>query len=141
VLVEVGLTRADLERALAELERREGIPVRSIVGINYDGVFGSTRAGWHPVCPMPARSPSSPCSGSRSWSCWAGCPRAAPPGSSRTERRRAQCHLFPDRQLTRVTGMDTDQLEHDMNELCHEWMSGKAPTDGVYTSAAPGALS
>ena len=28
--------------------------------------------------------------------------------------------------------MDTDQLEHDMNELCHEWMSGKAPTDGVF---------
>ena len=22
--------------------------------------------------------------------------------------------------------MDTDQLEHDMNELCHQWMSGKA---------------
>jgi hypothetical protein len=28
--------------------------------------------------------------------------------------------------------MDTDQLEHDMNELCHQWMSGKAPTDGVF---------
>jgi hypothetical protein len=28
--------------------------------------------------------------------------------------------------------MDTDQLEHDMNELCHEWMHGKAPTDGVF---------
>jgi hypothetical protein len=28
--------------------------------------------------------------------------------------------------------MDTDQLEHDMNELCHKWMSGKAPTDGVF---------
>jgi hypothetical protein len=26
--------------------------------------------------------------------------------------------------------MDTDELEHDMNELCREWMSGKAPTDG-----------
>jgi hypothetical protein len=24
------------------------------------------------------------------------------------------------------------QLEHDMNELCHEWMHGKAPTDGVF---------
>ena len=23
--------------------------------------------------------------------------------------------------------MDTDQLEHDMNQLCHEWMHGKAP--------------
>jgi hypothetical protein len=28
--------------------------------------------------------------------------------------------------------MDADQLEHAMNELCHEWMSGKAPTDGVF---------
>jgi hypothetical protein len=28
--------------------------------------------------------------------------------------------------------MDTDQLEHAMNELCHEWMHGKAPTDGVF---------
>jgi len=28
--------------------------------------------------------------------------------------------------------MDTDQLEHDMNELCHQWMHGKAPTDGVF---------
>jgi len=28
--------------------------------------------------------------------------------------------------------MDTDQLEYDMNELCHEWMHGKAPTDGVF---------
>ena len=28
--------------------------------------------------------------------------------------------------------MDTDQLEHDMNELCHEWMHGKPPTDGVF---------
>jgi hypothetical protein len=28
--------------------------------------------------------------------------------------------------------MDTDQLEHHMNELCHELMHGKAPTDGVF---------
>jgi hypothetical protein len=28
--------------------------------------------------------------------------------------------------------MDTDQLEHDMNELCHEWMQGKALADGVF---------
>jgi hypothetical protein len=28
--------------------------------------------------------------------------------------------------------MDTDQLEHAMNELCYQWMSGKAPTDGVF---------
>jgi hypothetical protein len=28
--------------------------------------------------------------------------------------------------------MNTDQPEHDMNELRHQWMSGKAPTDGVF---------
>lgn len=28
--------------------------------------------------------------------------------------------------------MNTDQLEHAMNELCHQWMGGKAPTDGVF---------
>ena len=28
--------------------------------------------------------------------------------------------------------MDTAQLEHDMNQLCHEWMRGKALTDGVF---------
>jgi hypothetical protein len=28
--------------------------------------------------------------------------------------------------------MDTDQLEHAMNDLCHQWMSGKASTDGVF---------
>ena len=28
--------------------------------------------------------------------------------------------------------MDTGRLEHNMNELCHEWMHGKAPTDGVF---------
>ena len=46
VLTEQGLTRADLQRALAELERSEGTPIRSIVGINHDGVFGSLREGW-----------------------------------------------------------------------------------------------
>ena len=48
VLGEVGITRADLDRALAELERSEGIRIRSIVGINQDGVFGVSRAGWRP---------------------------------------------------------------------------------------------
>ena len=51
VLAEVGVTRADLDRALAQLERSEGIRVRSIVGINHDAVFGSTRAGWRPELP------------------------------------------------------------------------------------------
>jgi hypothetical protein len=60
VLAEVGVTRADLERALATLERREGIRVRSIVGINRDGVFGSTRAGWHPDLPHACKEPFVP---------------------------------------------------------------------------------
>ena len=37
--------------ALAELERSEGTTIRTIVGINEDGVFGTSRAGWHPDLP------------------------------------------------------------------------------------------
>jgi hypothetical protein len=48
---EQGLGPADLERALARLETAEGIAVRTIVGINEDGVFGVTRAGWRPDLP------------------------------------------------------------------------------------------
>ena len=40
--------------------------------------------GWHPDLPDACPSPSSPFSGSRSWSCSAACPRAARHGSSRT---------------------------------------------------------
>jgi hypothetical protein len=60
VVVEVDVTRADLERALAELERRDGIRVRSIVGINDDGVFGTSRAGWHPDLPDACKEPFVP---------------------------------------------------------------------------------
>ena len=60
VLVEVGVSPADLDRALAGLERGEGIRVRSIVGINDDGVFGSTRAGWHPDLPDACTAPFIP---------------------------------------------------------------------------------
>ena len=60
VLAEQGLTRADLERALAELERSEGIRVRTIVGINHDGVFGSTREGWRPDLPGACAEPFVP---------------------------------------------------------------------------------
>jgi hypothetical protein len=28
--------------------------------------------------------------------------------------------------------MNTDQLEHDLNQLCHRWMQGKTTTDGVF---------
>jgi hypothetical protein len=51
LLAEQGLGPADLERALARLETAEGIAVRTIVGINEDGVFGVTRAGWRPDLP------------------------------------------------------------------------------------------
>jgi hypothetical protein len=60
VLAEVGVTRADLDDALAALERSEGIRVRSIVGINHDGVFGSTREGWHPDLPDACKEPFVP---------------------------------------------------------------------------------
>ena len=60
VLAEVGVSRADLDRALAALERSHGIRVRSIVGINQDGVFGSTREGWHPDLPDACKEPFVP---------------------------------------------------------------------------------
>jgi hypothetical protein len=46
LLAEQGLSPADLDRALARLERTEGTTVRTVVGINEDGVFGVSRAGW-----------------------------------------------------------------------------------------------
>jgi hypothetical protein len=60
LLAEVGVTRADLDCALAELMRTEGVRVRSIVGINHDAVFGSTRAGWHPDLPDACKEPFIP---------------------------------------------------------------------------------
>jgi len=59
-LAEHGLTRADLDHALAELERSEGTTVRTIVGINDDGVFGSTRAGWRADLPDACHEPFIP---------------------------------------------------------------------------------
>jgi hypothetical protein len=60
MLAEVGVTRADLDRALAALERNEGIRVHSIVGINEDAVFGATREGWHPDLPDACKEPFVP---------------------------------------------------------------------------------
>jgi hypothetical protein len=60
VLAEVGVTRADLDRALATLERSEAIRIRSLVGINHDGVFGSTREGWRPDLRDACREPFVP---------------------------------------------------------------------------------
>ena len=60
MLAEQGVTQADLECALAELERSEDIRIRSIVGINDDGVFGSSGAGWHPGLPDACKEPFIP---------------------------------------------------------------------------------
>jgi hypothetical protein len=60
LLAEQGLSPADLDRALATLKRSEGIRVWSIVGINQDGVFGSTRDGWRPDLPDACKEPFIP---------------------------------------------------------------------------------
>ena len=60
LLTERGLTRADLDHAIAELERTEGIAIRTIVGINDDGVFGSRREGWRPDLPDACAEPFIP---------------------------------------------------------------------------------
>ena len=60
VLAEQGLSRADVRRALAELERTEGTRIRSIIGINEDAVFGVTREGWHPDLPDACKEPFVP---------------------------------------------------------------------------------
>jgi hypothetical protein len=60
LLVEQGLGPADLERALARLERTERTAVRTIVGINEDGVFGTSRAGWRPDLPDACDEPFIP---------------------------------------------------------------------------------
>ncbi|MGH6921823.1 MAG: hypothetical protein ACREJ0_29500, partial [Geminicoccaceae bacterium] len=60
LLAEQGLGPADLDRTLACLERTEGTAVRTIVGINEDGVFGVSRAGWRPDLPDACREPFIP---------------------------------------------------------------------------------
>jgi hypothetical protein len=60
LLIERGLTRADLDRALAELQRTEGVAIRTIVGINDDGVFGSRRDGWRSDLPDACAEPFIP---------------------------------------------------------------------------------
>jgi hypothetical protein len=60
LLAEQGLSPADLDRALARLDRTEGRTVRTIVAINEDGVFGTSRAGWRPELPDASREPFIP---------------------------------------------------------------------------------
>ena len=60
LLAEQGLRPADLDRALARLERAEGTTVRTIVGLNEDGVFGTGREGWRPDLPDACHEPFIP---------------------------------------------------------------------------------
>jgi hypothetical protein len=60
LLAEQGLGPADLDRALAQLGRTEGVMIRIVVGINEDGVFGVTRAGWRPDLPDALQEPFIP---------------------------------------------------------------------------------
>jgi hypothetical protein len=60
VLIERGLTRSDLDRAIAELQRTEGLQIRTIAGINDDGVFGSRQEGWQPDLPDAYAQPFIP---------------------------------------------------------------------------------
>ena len=60
LLAEQGLGPADLDRALARLERTEGTTIRTIVGINEDGVFGPSREGWRPDLPDVSNEPFIP---------------------------------------------------------------------------------
>ena len=60
LLAEQGLGPADLDHALVRLERAEGTAVRTIVGINEDGVFGTGVAGWRPDLPDACREPFIP---------------------------------------------------------------------------------
>jgi hypothetical protein len=55
LLAEQGLGPADLDHALARLERTDGAAVRTIVGLNEDGVFGTSREGWRPDLPDACR--------------------------------------------------------------------------------------
>jgi hypothetical protein len=60
LLAEQGLSQADLDRALARLERSEGITVRTLVGLNEDGVFGTSREGWRLDLPDACHEPFIP---------------------------------------------------------------------------------
>ena len=60
LLAEQRLGPADLDQALALLERTEGTTVRTIVAINEDGVFGTGREGWRPDLPDSCHEPFVP---------------------------------------------------------------------------------
>jgi hypothetical protein len=60
LVAEQGLGSADLEQALARLERAEGTKICIIVGINEDGVFGTSRADCRPDLPRSCDEPFIP---------------------------------------------------------------------------------
>jgi hypothetical protein len=60
LLAEQGLGPTDLNRALVQLERAEGTRVRTIVGINEDGVVGTSRADWRSDLPGTCKEPFIP---------------------------------------------------------------------------------
>jgi hypothetical protein len=60
LLAEQGLGPADLDHALARLERTDGTVVRTIVGLNEDGVFGTSREGWRADLPDACGEPFIP---------------------------------------------------------------------------------
>jgi hypothetical protein len=60
LLAEQGLGSADLERAFARFESTEGTAVRTVVGINEDGAFGTSRDGWRPDLPDACHEPFIP---------------------------------------------------------------------------------
>jgi hypothetical protein len=60
LLAEQGLGPADLDGALARLERAEGTSVHAVVGFNEDGVLGVSRAGWRADLPDARREPFIP---------------------------------------------------------------------------------
>jgi hypothetical protein len=60
LLDERGLSPADLDHALSELERSEGTTVRTIIGLNEDGVFGTSRGSGRPNLPDAGYEPLIP---------------------------------------------------------------------------------
>jgi hypothetical protein len=60
LLAEEGLSPTDLDRALARLESTEGTAVGTIVALNEDGVFGTSREGWRTDLPDALQEPFIP---------------------------------------------------------------------------------
>jgi len=59
LLAEQGLSPTDLNEALVRL-RTESATVRTIIGINEDGVFGTSRPSWRPDLPDACHEPFIP---------------------------------------------------------------------------------